>query len=104
MRIEILDLAKADLLEGFQFYEEKELGLGDYFLTNLFSDIERLKISAGIHRQAHRGFIVLCPTDSRLRSTTLLRITRYGFDPLLIAGDVLHGFERISKMPSLTSS
>jgi hypothetical protein len=56
MRIEILDLAKADLLEGFQFYEEKELGLGDYFLTNLFSDIERLKISAGIHRQAHRGF------------------------------------------------
>jgi hypothetical protein len=56
MRLEILDLAKADLLEGFHFYEDKEQGLGDYFLTNIFSDIERLKISGGIHRQAHRGF------------------------------------------------
>ena len=51
MRIEILDLAKADLLEGFHFYEVKEQGLGDYFLTNIFSDIERLKISGGIHKQ-----------------------------------------------------
>lgn len=56
MRIELLDLAKEDLLEGFHFYETKEAGLGDYYLTNLFSDIERLKISAGIHRQSHRGF------------------------------------------------
>lgn len=28
MRIEILDLAKADILEGFHFYEAKEEGLG----------------------------------------------------------------------------
>lgn len=41
MRIEILDLAKQDLLDGFQFYEQKEQGLGDYFLTNL------LQISRG---------------------------------------------------------
>jgi hypothetical protein len=52
MRIEILDLAKANLLEGFHFYERKEAGLGDYYLTNWFSDIERLKISGGIHRQS----------------------------------------------------
>ena len=44
MRIELLDLAKEDLLVGFDFYEQKEAGLGDYYLTNLFSDIERLKI------------------------------------------------------------
>jgi hypothetical protein len=56
MRIEILDLAKTDLLEGFHFYEDREKGLGDYFLTNVISDIERLKISGGIHRQSHRGF------------------------------------------------
>lgn len=56
MRIEILDLAKADLLEGFNFYEDKEPGLGDYFLTHIFSDIERLKISAGIHRKACGSF------------------------------------------------
>lgn len=47
MRIELLDLAKADLLEGFHFYEKNEAGLGDYYLTNLFSDIERLKMSGG---------------------------------------------------------
>jgi len=56
MRIELLDLAKADLLDGFRFYEKKEPGIGDYFLTNIFSDIERLKISAGVHRRFHRGF------------------------------------------------
>jgi len=56
MRIEILDLAKQDLLEGFHFYEQKQQGLGDYYLTNLFSDIERLKISVGIHRQSYGGF------------------------------------------------
>jgi hypothetical protein len=27
MRLEIFDLAKADLLEGFHFYEDKEHGL-----------------------------------------------------------------------------
>jgi hypothetical protein len=55
VRIEILDLAKEDLLEGFRFYEEMEKGIGDYFLTNLFSDIERLKISRGTHRKTFRG-------------------------------------------------
>jgi RNAse (barnase) inhibitor barstar len=56
MRIEILDLAKKDLLDGFHFYEQKEQSLGDYFLTNLFADIERLKILEGIHSRSHRGF------------------------------------------------
>jgi hypothetical protein len=35
MKIQILDLAKADLIEGYHFYEEREAGLGDYFLNNL---------------------------------------------------------------------
>lgn len=56
MNIAILDLAKDDLLEGFRFYEDMEPGIGDYFLTSVFSDIERLKISGGVHRKSHRGF------------------------------------------------
>ena len=36
MRLQILDLAKDDLIEGFHFYEHKEEGLGDYLLSNLF--------------------------------------------------------------------
>jgi len=56
MRLEILDLAMRDLVEGFHFYENKEGGLGDYFLTNLYSDIESLKVFGGIHRKAYREF------------------------------------------------
>jgi hypothetical protein len=32
MRIEILDKAEDDLVEGFQFYEDQQAGLGSYFL------------------------------------------------------------------------
>jgi len=56
MRLQILDLAKDDLIEGFHFYEDKEEGLGDYFLSNLVSDIESIKMFGGIHRKVYRGF------------------------------------------------
>jgi hypothetical protein len=56
MRLQVLDLAKADLIEGFWFYEKKEKGLGQYFLINLYSDIESLKIFGGVHRKAYREF------------------------------------------------
>jgi hypothetical protein len=56
MRLQILDLARDDLIDGFRFYESKEEGLGDYFLVNLYSDIESLKLFGGVHRKAHRGF------------------------------------------------
>ena len=54
MRIQILDLAKADLVDGYRFYEEKEPGLGSYFIDSLFSDIDSLRLYAGIHRQAYK--------------------------------------------------
>ena len=56
MRIEILDKAEDDLVAGFHFYKEQETGLGTYFLESLYSDIESLKLYAGIHRQAYRDF------------------------------------------------
>ena len=56
MRIEILDLAVEDLAEGFRFYEEREPGLGEYFLSTLVSDIESLAIFGGMHRQVYRDF------------------------------------------------
>jgi hypothetical protein len=56
MRLQILDLAKSDLIEGFDFYEDKEKGLGAYFLVNLYSDIEGLQVFAGIHQKAYCGF------------------------------------------------
>jgi len=48
--LEILDLAEADLLDGFAFYERQSPGVGSYFLDTLYSDIESLRLYAGIHR------------------------------------------------------
>ena len=50
MRIEILDKAEDDLVEGFQFYESQHLGLGAYFLDSLYWDIDSLSLHAGIYR------------------------------------------------------
>ena len=55
MRIEILDSAEKDLLDGFEFYERQSKGLGDYFLDSLFSDIASLYLYAGIHA-LHFGY------------------------------------------------
>jgi plasmid stabilization system protein ParE len=49
MRILILPSALDDLSDGFEFYERQEAGLGDYFQESLFSDIESLRLYAGIH-------------------------------------------------------
>jgi len=51
MTIVILPSAKEDLADGFAFYESQQAGLGTYFLNSLFSDIDSLKIYAGVHRE-----------------------------------------------------
>lgn len=55
MRIELLDSAENDLLDGFEFYERQSKGLGNYFIDSLFSDIESLHLYAGIH-SIHFGY------------------------------------------------
>ena len=50
MRLRILSLAEADLLDGFRFYE-RQGAMGWYFLESLNSDIESLRLYAGIHRR-----------------------------------------------------
>ncbi len=55
MRVQILDEAEQDLLEGAQFYENQIAGLGQYFLDSLFSDIDSLQIYGGIH-SVHLGY------------------------------------------------
>jgi plasmid stabilization system protein ParE len=44
-------LAESDLLAGFRFYERQSSGVGWYFLETLNSDIESLRLYAGIHPQ-----------------------------------------------------
>ncbi len=49
MRIEILDEAERDLVDGVFFYEAQDPGLGQYFLDSLFSDIDSLQPYVGIY-------------------------------------------------------
>ena len=44
MKVEILDEAQQDLIEGFHFYERQAQDVGDYFLDSLFSDVDSLQI------------------------------------------------------------
>ncbi|NCO43114.1 MAG: hypothetical protein COZ06_11115 [Armatimonadetes bacterium CG_4_10_14_3_um_filter_66_18] len=55
MRIESLDEAEADLVEGCAFYERQERGLGGYFLDSLVADIDSVRIYAGVH-SVHFGY------------------------------------------------
>ena len=49
MKTSIQPSALADLRRGFHFYERQEEGLGTYFLDSLYSDIDSLRLYAGIH-------------------------------------------------------
>lgn len=42
MKIHIFDQAEDDLVDGYNFYETQEQGVGTYFLDSLYSDIESL--------------------------------------------------------------
>ena len=55
MKIEILDEAQQDLIDGYRFYQRQSAGLGEYFIDTLFADIESLHLYAGIH-STHWGY------------------------------------------------
>ncbi|HSB73875.1 MAG TPA: type II toxin-antitoxin system RelE/ParE family toxin [Candidatus Methylomirabilis sp.] len=55
MRVEILDEARQDLVDGYRYYESQAAGLGDYFLDSLIADIDSLRFYAGIHN-LHLGY------------------------------------------------
>jgi plasmid stabilization system protein ParE len=49
MQVDITRAAETDLLQGFAFYEQQQVGIGDYFLDSLFADIDALSLYGGIH-------------------------------------------------------
>ena len=55
MKLRLLPEAELDLEIGAGFYESQTPGLGTYFNDCLTSDIESLKLYAGIHEK-YRGF------------------------------------------------
>jgi plasmid stabilization system protein ParE len=49
VKVKILRAASEDLTEGYRFYEGQSCGVGAYFIDSLFSDIDSLVLSGGIH-------------------------------------------------------
>jgi hypothetical protein len=49
VNIRILESAKIDLQEGFYLYEMQQTEIENYFIESLISDIESLRLNAGIH-------------------------------------------------------
>jgi hypothetical protein len=49
MEIRLLESAKEDLREGWNFYEYNSPNLGDYFLDCVQADVSSLNLYAGIH-------------------------------------------------------
>jgi hypothetical protein len=52
----LLDEAELDLRAGESFYNEREAGLGDYFVDCLLSDLSSLQHYAGIHSKRYGSF------------------------------------------------
>ena len=55
MTVTVLKTARADLSNGYWFYETQEPGLGAYFLSRIYEDLELLGGIAGIHRRIANG-------------------------------------------------
>jgi len=55
VEIRLLETAKEDLREGWNFYELTSAGLGDYFLDCIQADVRSLEVFAGIHEMSE-GF------------------------------------------------
>jgi len=51
VKLRVLPSAKQDLRRGYAFYERAEQGIGAYFLDSLSSDLDSLRLFAGIHRR-----------------------------------------------------
>ena len=51
--ISVIKEAVDDLDNGRMFYEQKEVGVGNYFWDSLIADFESLVIYAGIHKKRY---------------------------------------------------
>lgn len=58
--IYLLEDALGDLEQGRAFYDRQGMGVGEYFIECVLSDIGSLRLYAGIHRRMHGLFRKLC--------------------------------------------
>jgi len=58
-------------VDGFSFYEAQAIGVGQYFLDSLYSDIDYLALYAGIHRKKSKDFHWMLSKRFRMPFITL---------------------------------
>ena len=68
MEIIYLGEVEFDLLDGRDFYDEQQLGVGDYFVDSILADAESLSLYAGTHSK-HFGYSACLERRFHLRST-----------------------------------
>ena len=51
MEIVFLDQVEDDLIDGRNFYDQQEPGVGDYFVNSILADVDSLGLFAGVHRK-----------------------------------------------------
>ena len=56
MKVQILDKAEEDLVNGYWFYEAQQSGLGAHFSDSIYADLRALEQSAGAHRIVYRRY------------------------------------------------
>ena len=56
MKVRILRLAHVSIMDGYEFYENRSLGLGGHFFKSIMEDIHALKISGGAHPLVPEGY------------------------------------------------
>lgn len=62
MRVNLSESALGDLTDGWQFYEDQDAGLGDYFAQSMLQELENLRSTGGIHRLVHGRHRLICTT------------------------------------------
>ena len=92
MKVEILDEAERDMIEGFRFYEAQAGGLGDYFLDSLYADIDSLRLYEASTR-CTPGSTGYCPKGFPSPSTTRLTPMWPASMPSWIAVATRRGFK-----------
>jgi hypothetical protein len=92
MRIEILDAAKQDFLDGFWFYEKQSEGVGRYFVDSLMADTESLLLYAGVHAK-HFGYFRMLARRFPFAIYYSLKKQSFGSMRSSTVGKIRQGFE-----------
>jgi hypothetical protein len=86
MKLRILDVAEADLLRGFRFYQRKSRGVGWYFLESLYAEIDSL------HTRSISVISGCCRVVFRMPFIIVSRSRRFRCGGCWIAGEIPGGF------------